>query len=79
MISRRPCSLVEGPFNWNTARASVTDSCPDGAKIEGETTVRVDLPVAGDVEVEARTLIGKGRMLITGRDDGTDCWNDVIV
>ncbi len=51
----------------HTAKASVKASQPDGAKIEGETTVRLDLPVAGLVQVEAKTLISQTRMLLTGK------------
>lgn len=38
-------------------KASVTASQPDGAKVEGETTFRLELPVAGLVQIEAKTLI----------------------
>jgi putative CocE/NonD family hydrolase len=50
----------------HNVRASVTPSRPDGAKLEGETVVEMDLPATGKVRVEGRTLISQSRLLITG-------------
>jgi hypothetical protein len=51
----------------HSAKASVTASRPDGAKVEGETTMRLDLPAAGVVQVETRSWISQTGMLLTGR------------
>jgi hypothetical protein len=51
----------------HAVKASVKASQPDGAKVEGATTFCLDLPVAGLVEVEAKTLISQTGMLITGK------------
>lgn len=51
----------------HTVKAIITASQPDGAKIEGETILHLELPVAGLVEVEAKTLISQTRMLLTGK------------
>lgn len=48
-------------------KASVSASQPDGAKVEGETTFCLDLPAAGLVEVESKTLISQTGILITGK------------
>jgi hypothetical protein len=50
-----------------TVEASVTNSQPDGAKIKGEATMHLDLPVTGPVQVETKTLISQNRMLVTGK------------
>jgi putative CocE/NonD family hydrolase len=51
----------------HSAKAGVTISRPDGAKVEGETTIRLDLPAAGIVQVETKSWISQTGMLLTGR------------
>ena len=50
-----------------TAAASVTNTRPDGAKLEGETQIRLDLPGAGVVQVETQSRISQTRILLTGK------------
>ncbi len=51
----------------HNAKASVTAPRPDNAKMEGETIVQIELPTAGVVEVEAKTLVSPKRMLASGK------------
>ena len=51
----------------HVARATVAERAPAGAKVEGKTTVRIELPIAGNVDVETQTLITRTGMLVTGK------------
>jgi hypothetical protein len=51
----------------HTVKASVRASRPDGATVRGTTNVRLDLPAAGSVEVEAKTLVSRTRMTLAGK------------
>ncbi len=56
-----------GSFHMDhRATASVTDARPDGAKLEGTTTIRLDLPASGIVEVQTESWVSHDRILLTG-------------
>ena len=50
-----------------TITASVSADRPDGAKLEGEGVVRLELPATGLIEVESQTLLTRTRMLLAGK------------
>ena len=57
-----------GTFQMDhSARASVAVSRPDGAKVEGETTISLHLPAAGAIEVETKSWISQSGMLLVGK------------
>jgi hypothetical protein len=51
----------------HSAKALVTASRPEEAEVQGETTVRMKLPLMDEVEVKTRSLISQTGMLLTGR------------
>ncbi len=65
--SRQDIALPSGgSFEMDhTATARVADERPDGATLEGTTAIRLELPASGPVEVETRSRISRGRILLT--------------
>ena len=56
-----------GTFEMDhTAKASVTASRPDGARVEGETKICLCTPAAGVIQVETRSWISQVGMLLVG-------------
>ncbi|MGH7898961.1 MAG: hypothetical protein ACREQQ_13480, partial [Candidatus Binatia bacterium] len=49
------------------ATASVSDPRPDGAKVEGKTSMLVRLPSGEEVEVASETAVSLRRILLQGR------------
>ena len=57
-----------GSFHMKrTATASVADDRPDGAKLDGETTISLELPGAGSIRVETHSWSSRTKMLLTGK------------
>jgi hypothetical protein len=54
--------------SWKAdARASVAAERPDAARIDAQTTIQLDMPATGEVEVETETTIFRDRLLATSR------------
>jgi len=51
----------------HTARASVTATRPDAAKVAGETTVTLQTPSGSTVAVETRSWVTQTGMTLSGR------------
>jgi hypothetical protein len=51
----------------HTAKASVSASRPDAAKVEGETTVTLQTPSGSTIVVETRSWITLSGMILSGR------------
>ncbi len=49
----------------HTATARVADERPDGATLEGETSIQLDLPASGPIEVETRSRVSRQHILLT--------------
>jgi hypothetical protein len=66
--SRQGLALPSGgTFQMDhSATASVADARPDGAKLEGATKIRLDLPASGVIEVETESWVSHDRILLTG-------------
>jgi len=57
-----------GTFHMDhLATASVNDARPDGAKLRGQTAIRLDLAASGVIEIETRSWVSHGRILLTGK------------
>ena len=57
-----------GSFEMDhTARASVTDAHPQGAAVDGNTTISLTLPSVGKVVVKTTSWIGQDGMALTGQ------------
>ena len=54
-------------FMARTATASVTDTRPDGAKLEGDTIIQLELPGAGRIQIETQSWVSQTSMLLTGK------------
>ncbi len=67
----RPVLLTpnrDGRIDLNhTARASVTATRPDAAKVEGETTVTLQTPSGSTVVVETRSWVTQTGLILSGR------------
>jgi len=48
------------------ARASVVDAHPEGAAVDGNTTITLSLPSVGKVVVKTTSWIGQDGMSLTG-------------